>query len=71
MTDTADEAAWDDPDRAVQIEDDDPETLVGEEVEFDPEAGGEPGTNDGQEDFLPDPESSAGFTENLPAGTGE
>jgi hypothetical protein len=28
---------WDDPDRAVQIEDSDPESLAGEEVEFRPE----------------------------------
>lgn len=34
----ADDAAWDDPDRAVQIEDDSPESLAGVEVEFDPEA---------------------------------
>lgn len=32
---------FDDPDRAVQVEDDDPESLAGEPVEFDPETGGE------------------------------
>jgi hypothetical protein len=29
--------AWDDPDRAVQIEDDNAESLAGAEVEFDPD----------------------------------
>jgi hypothetical protein len=28
---------FDDPDRAVQIEDDNPETLAGEPVDFDPD----------------------------------
>lgn len=38
MTEPMADAAWDDPDRAVQIEDDNPEALAGEEVEFDPDA---------------------------------
>jgi len=68
-----DEARWDNPDEAVQVEDDNPEALAGEEVTFDPEAvddetddeadddGGEP------QDFSPDPWSSAASAENLPA----
>lgn len=38
MTDTNDDAAWANPDRAVQYEDDSPEALAGEPVEFDPDA---------------------------------
>ncbi len=32
---------FDDPDRAVQIEDDDPESLAGEACEFDPDDDGD------------------------------
>lgn len=36
MTEASDDGAgWDDPDRAVQIEDDNPESLAGGPVEFD------------------------------------
>jgi hypothetical protein len=48
MTIETDDVAWDDPDRAVQIEDDNPEALAGEEVEFDP-AGDEDDVTDGEE----------------------
>lgn len=34
----SDEAAWDDPERAVQIEDSNPEALAGVEIQFDPYA---------------------------------
>lgn len=46
---TTDDSAWGDPDRAVQIEDNDPEALAGEEIEFDETVDDE--TTDG-----PDPE---------------
>lgn len=32
------EPGWDNPDQAVQVEDDNPESLAGDEVEFDPDA---------------------------------
>lgn len=51
---------WDDPDRAVQIEDSDPESLAGDEVEFNPE----------QEDFPSDPLSSAAIAGDSPAEGG-
>lgn len=38
MTQADASAPWDDPDRAVQIEDDNPEALAGDEVDFDPDA---------------------------------
>lgn len=60
---TDDDAAWLDPDRAVQIEDDNAETLAGDETEFDPEAD----DLDAQEDFLPTPSSSDAGVENPPA----
>lgn len=34
-TPNTDPVLWDDPDRAVQVEDDNPEALAGEPVEFD------------------------------------
>lgn len=66
MTDATDRD-WDDPDRAVQVEDDDPERLAGDDdVEFDPDDGagdeGEP-----QEDFPSTAESSNASDANLPA----
>lgn len=70
--DAADDAAWDDPDRAVQIEDDSPESLAGVEVEFDPEADDESDegyheSGPAQEDFPSDPPSSGGAAANSPA----
>jgi hypothetical protein len=38
MTDANTGGAFDDPDRALPTEDDDPETLAGDPVEFDPGA---------------------------------
>jgi hypothetical protein len=39
---TAPESApWEDTDRAVQIEDDNPESLAGDDVDFDPDDDGE------------------------------
>lgn len=38
MTDINDTPGWDDPDRAVQIEDDNPESLAGADTVFDPDA---------------------------------
>lgn len=59
---SVDHPGWDDPDRAVQIEDENPEALAGAEVEFD-----EAADDQVQEDFPP--EGNAGVTEtaNLPA----
>ncbi len=39
MTDPAVSPDWEDPERAVQIEDDNPEQFAGDEVEFDPDDG--------------------------------
>jgi hypothetical protein len=41
-----DQSAFDDPDQTVQVEDDDPETLAAEPVDFDPDLGGDDGEAD-------------------------
>lgn len=48
-TPNTDPAPWDDPDRAVQVEDDNPEALAGEPVEFD-EAADDGTSDDGTSD---------------------
>lgn len=40
------DVAWNDPDRAVQIEDNDPEALAGEEIEFDETVDDDPEANE-------------------------
>lgn len=42
MADTSNDGAYDDPDQALPTEDDDPETLAGDPVEFDPDAPDDP-----------------------------
>ncbi len=46
MTDANTDGTYDDPDRALPTEDDDPEKLAGDPVEFDPDAPNE--TDDDQ-----------------------
>lgn len=66
MTDATDRD-WDDPDRAVQVEDDDPEHLAGpDDVEFDPNDEGDDDEAP-QEDFPSTAESSHAGVANLPA----
>ena len=63
MTQPHDDSAWDDPDRAVQFEDSNPESLAGDEVEFNPEA-----DDDEPEDFPSTPSEFNAGVANLPAG---
>lgn len=58
-----DEDVWADPDRAAQIEDDNPEALAGEEVEFNPD---EDDDEAEREDFPSAPTSSDAGVENPP-----
>lgn len=58
------EARWNDPDLAVQVEDDNPESLAGVEVEFDEAADDEPAE---QEDFPAEGAGPDAGVGNLPA----